>query len=260
LFMSTCGRRYRYGIMNVLKPGGIMGEKVELTVEARDVVGKKVAALRRDGYVPAVVYGHDFPAQNIMAAGVPITKAVHQAGKHQPVELTVDGTKRLAMIKTTDFDPVKRELRHVAFHVVKQNEEVETEVPVVVAGVGETPAEKAGLVVLTGIDTVEVKALPGNLPDQLEVPGEKLAAVGDRLTVSDIVAPKGVIILNDPDQVVATAYEPSALQAANEAAGGEAEAGDEQGVESEEGGNTPPDTQAEEGKPGGKKQFEPKGE
>jgi large subunit ribosomal protein L25 len=245
--------------MIISKPGGYMGEKVELTVETREVTGKQVAKLRRDGYVPAVVYGHDFPAQNIMAPEVPITKAVHRAGKHQPVELEIGGAKRLAMIKTTDFDPVRHDLRHVAFHVVKQNEEIETEIPVVVTGEGETPAEKAGLVVLTGAETVQVKALLTNLPDRLEVPGEKLAAVGDRLTVADIVVPKGVTILSDPEQIVATTYEPSALQAANEAAGGEAEPGDESTVEAEAGADTPQETQAEEGKPGGKKQFEPKG-
>ena len=237
-----------------------MGEKVELTVTLRDVTGKKVAGLRKNGYVPAVVYGHDFPAQAVMGEEVPVTKAVRTAGRHHPVELTIDGQKRLAMIKSTDLDPVKRTVRHVAFHVVKQNEEVETEVPVVITGEGETPAEKAGLVVLTGTDTIEVKALPNNLPDRLEAPGNKLVEAGDRLTVADITAPQGVTILSEPDLVVATAYEPSALQAANEATGGEAEPGDEAEVASEEGGDTPQETQAEERRPGGKKQAEDKGE
>ncbi len=236
-----------------------MGEKVELSVENREVTGKKVAHLRHDGYVPAIVYGHDFPAQAVMALEVPMAKAVHRAGKHHPVELQLDGKTRLAMIKSIDLDPVKRAVRHVAFHVVKQNEEVETEIPVVVTGTGETPAEKVGLVVLTGSETVEVKALPGNLPDQLEVPGEKLVGEGDKLTVADIKVPKGVVILSDPELVVATVYEPSALQAANEATGGDAEIGDEASVEAEEGADTPQETQAEEDRPGGKKQFEAKG-
>lgn len=237
-----------------------MGEKVELSVTLRDVTGKKVAGLRKEGYVPAIVYGHDFPAQSVMADAVPMTKAVHRAGKHHPVELTIGDQKRLAMIKAVDFNPVKHTVRHVAFHVVKQNEEVETEVPVVVTGAGETPAEKAGLIVLTGAETVQVKALPNSLPDQLEVPGEKLTEVGDHLTVADIVAPKGVTILSEAEQIVATVYEPSALQAANEAAGGDAEVGDEAAVESEEGSDTPQETQAEEDRPGGKKQFEAKGQ
>ena len=237
-----------------------MGDKIELTVESRDVTGKKVTHLRHDGYIPAVVYGHDFPAQSVMAEAVLMTKAVHRAGKHHPIELTIGDQKRLTMIKSTDFDPVKHTVRHVAFHVVKQNQEVEAEVPVVVTGAGETPAEKAGLVILTGTDTIAVKALPNNLPDKLEVPGDKLAEIGDHLTVADIVVPKGVTILGDPELVVVTAYEPGALQAANEAAGGEAQPGDEAGVEADEGSDTPQETQAEEDRPGGKKQFEAKGE
>ncbi len=237
-----------------------MGEKVELSVTLRDVVGKKVAGLRKEGYVPATVYGHDFPAQSVMAETVPMTKAVRRAGKHHPVELTIGTQKRLVMIKSTDLDPVKHTVRHVAFHVVKQNEEVETEVPVVVTGTGETLAEKAGLVVLTGTDTVQVKALPNNLPDQLEVPGDKLVEIGDHVTVADIKAPKGVTILSEPGLVVASVYEPSALQAANEAAGGDAEPGDEAAVAADEGADTPQETQAEEDRPGGKKQYEDKGE
>jgi len=237
-----------------------MGEKVELSVEDRTITGKKVKSLRHEGLIPAVVYGHDFPATAVMAQEVPLTKVVAAAGKHHPIELTIGSSKRLAMIKSADVDPVKHKLRHVAFHVVKQNEEVETEIPVVITGAGETPAEKAGLVVLTAVESVTVKALPKDLPDKLELPGEKLTDVNDHLTVADIKAPKGVTITSDPEQTLATVYEPGALEAANARAAGDAEPGDEESVASEEGGDTPQETQAEEDRPGGKKQFEPKGE
>ena len=111
-----------------------MGEKVELTVQLRDITGKKVHALRRDGIVPGVVYGHGFPSKSVMAEDISITKVVKRAGRRQPVELTIDGKKQLAMIKATDVDPVKNRLRHVAFMTIKQNEEVETEIPVVEVG------------------------------------------------------------------------------------------------------------------------------
>jgi large subunit ribosomal protein L25 len=195
-----------------------------------------------------------------MAPEVPITKAVARAGKHHPVELTIGSSKRLAMIKNADIDPVKHQLRHVAFHIVKQNEEVETEIPVVITDSGETPAEKAGLVVLTAVETVTVKALPNSLPDQLVLPGEKLVEVGDHLTVADIKAPKGVTITSEPEQTLVTVYEPGALQAANERAAGTAGPDDVEAVPAEEGADTPQETQAEEDRPGGKKQFEPKGE
>jgi large subunit ribosomal protein L25 len=129
----------------------------------------------------------------------------------------------MALIKTVEYDPKKNQLRHVVFGAVKANEKVTAEVPVQLVydeGNESSPAERAGLVVLSQLDTVEVEALPKNLPDTLQVNGEKLLEVGDQLTVADIIAPADVVIKTEPEQVIATAFEPSALQAANDDAGG----------------------------------------
>ncbi len=234
-----------------------MGEKIELKLEQRNVQGKAVQTIRQNGYVPAVMYGQGVEAQSVMAQSGPLLKVYRDAGKRQPIELQLEGKKRLAMIKTADFDPVKHTLRHVAFHVVNQNESVTTEVPIVIAGAGETPAEKAGLVVLTTIDVAQIEALPRDLPENLQAPGERLAEIGDHLSMSDLEVPSGVTLLSDAEQVIATVYEPSALQAANEAAGGDAEPGDVEEIVAEHGEDTPQNTQAEESQPGGKKQFQP---
>lgn len=221
-----------------------MTDKIELTLQERTVHGKAVKALRKQGLVPAVLYGHDYPAHSVMAAQVPMTKAYRTAGKHHPVELRLGRQKHLAMIKSADIDPAKHNLRHLAFHVIQQNETVETEVPIVIEGSGETAAEKAGLVVLTTIDSVQIEALPANLPDNLQAPGDKLVEIGDHLTVADLKVPSGVRVLSEPGQIVATVYEPSALQAANDAAGGEAEVGDETEVAAEQGGEEAADQTA----------------
>lgn len=199
-----------------------MGDRIALSVEERSVLGKKVKQLRKEGKVPAVVYGQDFAPTPVMVDTVIATKAWRDAGKHHVIELTVAGKKRLAMIKSADFAPVKHTLRHLSLHIVKQNEKVETEVPVHITGEGETPAEKAGLVVLQTIETVAVSALPNDLPPAVEVLGEKLTEAGDHLTVADIKPINGVTVLAEPDQLIVTVYEPSALAAANDAAGGDA--------------------------------------
>lgn len=235
-----------------------MGDKVELTVEARTLQGKAVKKLRKDGYTPAVVYGHDFEAQSVMAPEMAMAKVYRIAGKHQPVELHVGDKKRLAMIKSADIDPVKHQLRHLAFHVVKQNEKVTTEVPIIIEGTGETPAEKAGLVVLTTIETVEVEALPRDLPDSLAAPGERLAEVNDHLTIADLKVPEGVAVLSEPEQVIATVYEPSALQAANEAAGGDAEEEAVDDVSAEHGEDAEQESQGDEDQSDSKKQPQSK--
>ncbi len=232
---------------------------ISLKLSERTSVGKKAAKLRADGMIPSVVYGGKSKPIATQSSTAETTKIVHSAGKHTPVHLTVDGKKKLAMIKSIDINPVRHTVRHVAFHTIKQNEPIVAEVPIVLVGQGESEAEKAGLVVLQAIERVDVKALPANLPEALEVPIQALATTDDKITFAELHLPEGVEFADveqDVSLVVANVYEPSALQAANESAGGEAEA--EAEVEAENGGNTPQDTQAEESRPGGKGQDEPK--
>lgn len=199
---------------------------ISLTLNMRDVTGKKVATLRAKGLVPSVIYGGKSDPILTQSEVVDTTKLVQAAGKHTPVHLTIDGKKKLAIIKTIDKDPIKHFIRHVAFHAIKQHEVITTEVPIVLIGQGESDAEKAGLMVLQAIEKVEVKAKPANLPEALELSIRGLASEEDKLTLADITLPEGVEFAEleqDLDLVVANVYEPSALQAANEAAGGSAE-------------------------------------
>lgn len=225
-----------------------MSDKVTLTLKDREIVGKKVKQLRKTGMVPATVYGNKFEAKSVMAESVVLEKVWKSAGKHHPVEITLSSGKKLAMIKSADLDPVKRKLRHLSFQIVKQNEKVETEVSIHIENEGQTPAERAGLVVLQALENVEISAFPGNLPDFLEVPSEKLVEPGDHVTVADIKKVEGVEILDDGEIVVASVYEPAALAAANDAAAGDAEVGDEAKVEAEE-GEAPAEGEGEESKP-----------
>jgi len=223
------------------------------------MVGKKATKLRQDGFIPSVVYGGHGDPISTQSPEVETTKVAHAAGKHTPVHLTIDGKKKLAIIKSIDLDPVKHSVRHVAFHTVKQNETITTEVPVILTGEGESAAERAGLVVLQAVEKIEVKAIPANLPESIEMSIIDLATTEDKLTIADIILPKGVEFADheqDTDLVIANVYEPSALQAANEAAGGDAV--DESDVTAENGEDTPQESQAEESKPGGKNQDEPK--
>ena len=233
--------------------------EISLKLTERTVVGKKMSSLRREGMVPSVVYGGKAEPIATQSPMVETTKVAKQAGKHSPVRLMIGDKKKLAIIKSIDIDPVRHRVRHVAFHTIKQNETITTEVPIVLTGLGESLAERAGLVVLQAIEKIEVKAIPAKLPESLEMSILDLATDEDKLTLADIKLSEGVEFASndqDMDLVVANVYEPSALQAANDAAGGDAE--DESEVAAEKGGDTAQDTQAEETKPGGKKQDEPK--
>ncbi len=217
-----------------------MGEKITLKIENRDVLGKKVARLRKQGITPGVVYGAGVDATPVQADSGEVRRVVTAAGKHTPVQLS--GTKRrIAMIKDVDYDPTKHGvIRHISFHAVNADEPVIAEVPIRLAGEGESAAERAGLIILQSLEKVEVKALPMDLPSELLVDITALAEAGDRVTVGDIKVDDDVEIVDKialeaeataeegeetpsvMDLVVATVYEPSALQAANEAAAGDA--------------------------------------
>jgi len=238
-----------------------MADTISISLQKRDITGKQVKQLRREGLVPAVI--HDHGKESIIVSGVYIDMArmYKAAGKHHPVAVEADGKKYTALIKKVDLDPRKNTLTHVVFNAVKANQKVEAEIPVHVRydeGNDASPAERAGLIVLHNLESVEVVAFPKDLPEAIEFDGEKLTAVGDNITVEDLIVPAGVEIKTDPSQQVASVFEPSALAAANDAAGGDAETGDEESVESDHESSATEGTQKDEIRPGGKKEFEDK--
>ncbi|MDB5175524.1 MAG: rplY [Candidatus Saccharibacteria bacterium] len=236
-------------------------DKISLTLSNREVTGKTVKHLRTQGIVPAVIHDHGKDSINVQGDFVAMTKVWRQAGKHHPVELDAAGKKFTTIIKSATFDPRKQQLTHIVFNAVSATEQVEAEVPVrpkYDEGNESSPAERQGLLVLSQLDTVSISAIASKLPDFLEYNAELLKEVGDHVTVADLVVPVGVEIKTEAEHALATVYEPSALQAANEAVGGEPDQ-DAADVSADQGSAGDQADQDAEDKPGGQKQ-EPKGE
>ncbi len=206
-------------------------DKIAVELQERTVVRKGLKGLRDEGMVPAVIHNHGKESLLVMGEYLKLTKVYSRAGKHHPVEVAVGGKQHLALIKDVDFEPAKHRLRHVVFQAIKQNEEVEAEIPVVFKENAEIPAEKASLLVLKQLDHVEVKALPRDLPDQLVVDPSTLKEVGDTLSVADLIVPGGVTVLTEPDTNIATVEMPRDQIAEANAAAAElaADAGDAAG-------------------------------
>lgn len=196
---------------------------VELT--ERTIVRKGLNSLRREGLVPAVVHDHGKKSMHVSGDYRSIAKAYEAAGKHHPVQVHIGSKEHMALIKDVDFHPVKRTVRHVVFQAINVNEKAHTVVPIEL--VGDIPAKKLSLIVLTHLDEVEVTALPKDLPDVLKVDATTLENEGDRLTVADIKAPSGVTIDTDSEHVIATVEVPKdQLADANAAAAEMAAASD----------------------------------
>jgi large subunit ribosomal protein L25 len=235
-----------------------MSEDISLKLEERTVVGKQVRQLRRDGLVPAVIHDHGKPSIHVMGNYLDVQKAYRQAGKHHPIIVKVGGKAYTVLIKTADFEPRKHQLSHIVFGAVKADEKVTAEIPVKLSE--DIPAERASLIVIHQLESVMVESLPGALPDEFVVDASKLVEIGDKLTVADIVVPEGVVIITEPEHAVATVYEPGAVAAANDAVGGDAEPEEAEEVPADNESSAVEGDQKPEDQPGGKKQFEPKGE
>jgi large subunit ribosomal protein L25 len=177
-----------------------------LKLEQRTTLGKGLGNLRREGLVPAVIHNHGQASIHVMAPETELDKVYQAAGKHHPLNLRVGSDSYLALIKDVDINPVKRRMQHVVFQAIRQDEKVEAEIPL--HWEGDFAAEKIGLEVQRQLDTVEVEALPKDLPDQIVVDATKLAELGDKITVADLVVPAGVTVTTDPDHPIATVVEP----------------------------------------------------
>lgn len=211
-------------------------EKISITLLPREIVGKGLNKLRQEGNVPGVIHDHGKPSIVVTGSQIELAKTVRQAGKNRPIQVSVGSKTYTTLIKDVALHPKKQLIAHVVFDAVNANETVSAEVPVHIAfaeGNDATPAERAGLMVLRNAESVEVESVPSALPSELTFDGEKLTEVGDNVTVADLVVPKGVTIKTDPATTLASVFEPSAIAAANDAAGGDAEAEDATNVEAE---------------------------
>jgi large subunit ribosomal protein L25 len=236
-------------------------DSITLKVDKREVLGKAVKHLRRNGQVPAVIHDHGKPSLHIQGDSMAMLKVWRQAGKHHPIELTAGDQSFVALIKDAEFDPKKHQLRHIVFNAVDKNQKVDAQIPIrprYDEGNESSPAERNSLIVLTQLDTLSVKAIATKLPDFLEYDAEKLVEIGDHVTVADLIIPEGVEVEEEPEHAIATVYEPGALAAANEDVGGDAEAEDAETVASDNESSAEEGTQDAENKPGGKEQKEPK--
>lgn len=200
-------------------------DSITLEVAAREVSGKAVKHLRKDGIVPAVIHDHGKDSVLVQGNYLDLYRAYQQAGKHHPIELKTPDHNYTVLIKTAEFEPRKNQLTHLVFNAVDKNQKVEAEIPVhaqYAEGNDSSPAERAGLIVLSQLENVEVRAVASKLPDVLYYDAEKLVEIGDHVTVADLVVPEGVEFITESNHTIATVFEPSALAAANDAAGGDA--------------------------------------
>lgn len=178
----------------------------QLTAETRTVLGKKLKKLRREGILPANVYGKGLESKSIQVALADFTKVYKEAGDTGLIDLTFDGKTKPVLVKSMHKNYAINAPLHVDFYQVNLKVKVKAVVPVVLVGEAQAVTEKVGLL-LQNLNEVEVEALPDKLPENVEVNVEQLAAIGDQVTVADLKVSDDVTILTDATQTIARVNE-----------------------------------------------------
>ncbi len=182
---------------------------ITLQAQPRTVSGKKVASLRQESMIPAILYGFgQKESQNIAVNYQAFEKVYNEAGESQVVELGLEGGKQVdVLIREVQIHPVTRDYIHTDFQAIDVNTEVEVEVPL--EFIGEAPAVKtSGGSLVKSLTTLAVSCLPKNLVKSLAVPLDKLKTIEDVILVSDIEIPETLKVLNDPEELIATVSMP----------------------------------------------------
>jgi large subunit ribosomal protein L25 len=186
-----------------------MAERVIIKAAPRTVLGKKVATLRRQGRLPANVYGKGIESQAVDIDAREFQRTIKSAGLRAMIQLDIEGEKqsRYVILRGIDRKGGTGDPIHIDFFQVDPEQPIQANVPLRL--VGEAPAVRdlAGTL-LPGIDVVAVRSRPLDIPDSLEVDLGGLTGFDVTLTVGDVKAPKGVDILTDPAIVVATVNAP----------------------------------------------------
>jgi large subunit ribosomal protein L25 len=192
-----------------------MSNFIVLEAEKRELLGKKVKALRRMGKVPAVIYGPESDTINLAIDKSTLRQVLAEAGGTQLIEMQVGEEKIPTLAREVQRDIIHGDILHVDFYRVSMTRTISADVPVVL--INESPVVASGEGILVqGLNSLLIEALPADLPSQVEVDMQKLEEIGDQLLVSDLDLPGEVTILTDEGELVVKADYPTMLEEEDE--------------------------------------------
>ncbi len=200
-----------------------MPQREKLTVEKRTVLGKNVKRMRKQGLLPANIYGKGLESTSVQVPTKEFEALFKEVGETGLIDVVLDGQSHPVLIKNIQIASVTRKILHAEFYQVNLKEKIKAMIPVEVVGEPKAVTDKLGLLLQT-LSEVEVEALPEDLPEKFELNVEHLATIDEQVTVADLKAPQGVEILTEAEQVVAKISELVSKEAEADAAAAEAAA------------------------------------
>lgn len=177
--------------------------RIELTVTNREILGKKVKHLRRQGITPVHLFGHGIKSLALQCETGELERVLGQAGHTGLISLKVDHEKRSRSVVIREFDRDwrKGQLLHVDLYQVRMGEKIKLDVPIIL--VGEAPALQIKAHMLEHeLETLTVECLPSKIPASIEVNISSLSERDQAIRVKDVIVDEDITVLNDPDLVV----------------------------------------------------------
>ncbi len=178
-------------------------EQIELRAASREVLGKKVRFLRRQGITPVHLFGHGVDSMALQCDTAQLKRVLAQAGHARLIILWLDKARkpRNAIIREIQREPRTGELLHVDFYQVRMEEKIKVEVPIIL--VGEAPALKSkDNTLVQELSSLTIECLPGKIPPSVNLDISSLTEAGQAIHVKEIVLGEGIAILDDPEQIV----------------------------------------------------------
>jgi large subunit ribosomal protein L25 len=205
-------------------------EKNVIEASKRSVTGKKVSVLRREGKLPGVIYGHKFTSEPIVMDSKAATKVLNSVTSSSIVTLVIDGVEHAALVREKQRDYIRNQFIHIDFQAVSQTEKIRTKVGITLTGFAPAVKDFNGVVV-EGIDSIEVEALPKDLPEQFIIDVSHLVNIGDTIYVKDIAVPANVEVMDSPEERIVLIASPAAEEVEPEATAAEGEVAEPEVIE-----------------------------
>lgn len=177
-------------------------EVIELNAKPRTVTGKQVSALRRNGLIPAVMYGAGVDATPLELVEHETSQALISVGGSTLIDLKVGDETHKVLLREIQRHVIRRNIMHIDFLKVAMDVAIRAVVPIEL--VGSAPAvRELGGVLVAGLDEIEVEALPGDLPDRINVDLSVLVDFDSSITVGDLALGESVTLITEPDESIA---------------------------------------------------------
>ncbi len=178
-------------------------DKIELSASTRDILGKKVRFLRRQGLTPANLYGNNIQSTALQIDTHQLKHTLGRAGKSSLIALKLDDTKRPRMVVVRDIqrNPLTGDVLHVDLYQVRMEEKMKLEVPIVLTGEAPAIRERGGILV-QNMNSLDVECLPADMPRSIEVDISVLTELDQAIHINDLHVAEGITILSDPESSI----------------------------------------------------------